>query len=129
MKIQSINLFNINYDSRLLTLKSIIETRLKEKYHQNIQVSILADLIEVKNPEWKNAIEGYLAAQKFYLFVDPAYFEAALKIYDDVKFEYNLFDFGLVDCEKVKQSNPVMVKGSLAEEISTTNEYVKKPSS
>ena len=126
----SANLSNIdrgvkNYDARLLTLKSIIEHRLKEKYHQDIQVHILADLIEVKNPEWKNAIEGYLAAQKFYLFVDPAYFETALKIYDDIKFEYNLFDFGLVDCEKVKQSNPVSIKGSLAEEITTTNEYAR----
>ena len=126
----SSNLGNIergvkNYDSRLLTLKNILETRLKEKYHQNISVDILADLIEVKDPEWKNAIEGYLYGQKFYLFVDPAYFEAALKIYDEVKFEYNLFDFGIVDCEKVLQSNPNMIKGSLAEEISTTNEYAR----
>ena len=114
-----------NYDPRLLTLKNILENKLKEKYHQNISVNILADLIEVKDPEWKNAIEGYLSGQKFYLFVDPAYFEAALKIYDDVKFEYNLFDFGIVDCEKVLQSNPNMIKGSLAEEISTTNEYAR----
>ena len=126
----SANLGNVergvkNYDSRLLTLKSILENKLKEKYSQNISVDILADLIEVKDPEWKNAIEGYLYGQKFYLFVDPAYFEAALKIYDEVKFEYNLFDFGIVDCEKVLQSNPNMIKNSLAEEISTTNEYAR----
>ena len=26
---------------------------------------MVADLIEVKDPEWKNAIEGYLSGQKF----------------------------------------------------------------
>lgn len=114
-----------NYDNRLLTLKRIIEQKLKEKYNRNIQVDILADLLEVKNPNWKNAIEGYLHTQKFYLFIDPIYFDDALKIYDNVKFEYNLYDFGIVDCEKVKQSNPVRMKGSLAEELTTNNEYAR----
>lgn len=114
-----------NYDQRLLTLKQIIEDRLKNKYHRNIQVDILADLLEVNDPAWKNAIEGYLNTQKFYLFIDPIYFEEALKIYDEVKFEYNLYDFGLVDCQKVKQSNPTRVKGSLAEELSTSNDYAR----
>ncbi len=114
-----------NYDNRLLTLKSIIEQKLKQRHNKNIQVDILADLLEVKNPDWKNAIEGYLHTQKFYLFIDPIYFEEALKIYDEIKFEYNLYDFGLVDCQKVKQSNPVRVKGSLAEELTTNNDYAR----
>ena len=114
-----------NYDNRLLTLKRILEERLKQKYSRNVQVDILSDLLEVKNPAWKNAIEGYLHTQKFYLFIDPIYFEDALKIYDEIKFEYNLYDFGIVDCQKVKQSNPVKVQGSLAEELTTNNEYAR----
>ena len=93
-----------NYDQRLLTLKRILEQKLSQKYSRNVQVDILSDLLEVKNPSWKNAIEGYLHTQKFYLFIDPIYFEDALKIYDEIKFEYNLYDFGIVDCLKVKQS-------------------------
>ena len=74
-----------NYDQRLLTLKRILEQKLSQKYSRNVQVDILADLLEVKTPSWKNAIEGYLNTQKFYLFLDPIYFEDALKIYDEVK--------------------------------------------
>ena len=114
-----------NYDQRLLTLKRILEQQLSQKYSRNVQVDILSDLLEVKDPNWKNAIEGYLHTQKFYLFLDPIYFEDALKIYDEIKFEYNLYDFGIVDCLKVKQSNPVKVKGSLAEELTTNNEYAR----
>ncbi len=114
-----------NYDQRLLTLKRIIEQKLKERHNKTIEVSILADLLEVKTPQWKNAIEGYLNTQKFYLIIDPIYFDEALKIYDEVKFEYNLYDFGLVDCLKVKQANPVRIKGSLAEELTTTNDYAR----
>ena len=43
---------------------------------------ILADLLEVKDPRWSKAIEGYLHTQKFYLIVEPEYFVDALKIYD-----------------------------------------------
>ncbi len=114
-----------NYDFRLLKLKSLLEENLTEKYNKNIEVSILADLLEIKDPEWKNAIEGYLSSQKFYLIVDPLYFDDALKLYDELKFEYNLYDFGLVDCEKVLNSNPIRNKNSLAEEITTENKYAR----
>lgn len=114
-----------NYDYRLLKLKSILETSLGEKYNKKIEVSILADLLEIKDLEWKNAIEGYLSSQKFYLFVDPEYYDDALKIYDKVKFEHNLYDFGIVDAEKVLAANPYRQKNSLAEELSSENEYAR----
>ena len=59
------------------------------------------------------------------MFLDPKYFEEALKIYDDIKFDHNLFEFGIVDCEKVLNSNPYLQKNSLAEELTSKNQYAR----
>lgn len=42
----------------------MLEARLKEKFGKDIEVSILADLLEIKDARWQNAIEGYLNTQK-----------------------------------------------------------------
>jgi len=89
------------YDARLIKLKQLIEANLKNKYNKDIKVDILADLLEIKTPRWRNVIEGYLSSQKFYLFVEPDYVNDAIAIYDKVKFEYDLFDYGIVDTAKI----------------------------
>jgi len=101
-------------------LQGILQEALKKKYGKNILVSILADLLEVKNPKWRNAIEAYLDTQKFYLITDPAYFGEALRIYNRVKKEEGIHDIGLVDIGKLQADAKITVmKNSLAEEIET----------
>lgn len=128
------NLFNVInslnkgvkvYDARLLKLRELIKQALFDKYHKDIEVSILADMIEIKNRRWANVIEGYLSSQKFYLFVEPAYVNDAIAIYDKVKFEYNLFDFGIVDTAKIMEAKHDTYKNALSEEITTDNKYAR----
>jgi uncharacterized protein YPO0396 len=86
---------------------------------------ILSDVIEIKGDRWKNAIEGYLHTQKFYLLVEPEDFQRALRLYDDFKQQRNLHGIGLVDIHKVMNKNFQVQMGSLAEEINTEDRYAR----
>lgn len=115
-----------SYDPRLISLKDDISTELKKQYGRDIPVYILADLLEIKDQRWKNAIEAYLHTQKFYLIVEPRYFVDALKVYDRLKFKKEYYDFGLVDSGKLAQKKILAEKDSLAEEVITENEYARQ---
>lgn len=107
------------YDSKVLALKSALEQGLAG------EVSIFAELLEIRNSEWQKAIEGYLHTQRFYLLVAPEAFSQALRIYDEAKQSHGLFDVGLVDISKVMGEKPRALSGSLAEEIVTDNPYAR----
>ncbi len=89
------------------------------------QVPMLCDLIEIKDKKWQNAIEAYLHVQKFYLIVDPEHYEEALRLYEKVKKEENIYDVGLVDLKKVSEHHREAKAGSLAEEISTEDVLIR----
>jgi energy-coupling factor transporter ATP-binding protein EcfA2 len=113
------------YHPKLLELKQDIGAALKRKYGKPVAVHILADLIEIGDPRWSKAIEAYLHTQKFYLIIEPEYFVAALKVYDELKFEKGYYDWGLVDTGKITLNKPDRRQGSLAEEVVTDNQYAR----
>ncbi|MGI6684505.1 MAG: ATP-binding protein [Bacillota bacterium] len=113
------------YDAKLIGLRDAIAGGLTKIHGKNIEVHILADLLEVKDSRWSKAIEGYLHTQKFYLLVEPEYFVDALKIYDQLKFAQGFYDWGLIDSEKLLKRNPQQKRGSLAEEVSAENTYAR----
>ncbi|MDR1307460.1 MAG: hypothetical protein LBK74_07795, partial [Treponema sp.] len=108
-----------------LDLKEIVEGRLRNKTGQNIPVLIMAEAAEIPNPRWRNVIEAYLANQRFYLIVPPEHFAAARRVYDAVKHERRVYRTGIVDVEKIESFNPRVEPGSLAEELSTENPWVR----
>lgn len=113
------------YDKPVLILRNEIQESLSRQYKKEIEVSVLADLLEIPDHRWVNTIEGYMNRQKQYLLVSPEYFSDALKIYDRVKFEKGLYDVGLIDGEKVLNSKPLCLKRSLSEEIITNDPYAR----
>lgn len=113
------------YDDKLTELRNSIQAGLANQYGQEVEVHILADLLEVKDPRWGKAVEGYLHSQKFYLLVDPDYFTDALKIYDELKFSKGFYDWGLIDAGKLDARKPSRKQGSLAEEVQTENTYAR----
>ena len=113
-----------DYDPKLLELKERIELYLANQAGDNVKVEILADLLEINDPEWQRAIEGYLHNQKFHLLVAPQHYDAALRVYDEIK--HVLYGFGLVDIGKLRQKKQLHVQpGSLAAKISTDNDLAR----
>lgn len=110
------------YKGNISAFKAMLEQRLSSQYGKEIDVPVLADLLEVRDLSWQNAIEGYLDAQRFYLLVPEAYYAVALQIYDEAKSELGYYDIGLVDVGRLKKDGVSAVSGSLADEIESESE-------
>lgn len=113
------------YKPQLVEFKEILKEKLEEEYHEEIDISILADLLEIKNVAWKDAIESYMNRQMFYLVLAPKYYNRASKIYQELAKNGKYYGFGLIDVKRILQSNPSVETGSLAEEIEVENPYAK----
>lgn len=113
------------YESNLIAFKNIIKEELEKTFNENIEIEILADLLEIKNLKWKEAIECYINNQMFYIVIAPKYYSEAAKIYRRIAKDNRYNGFGLIDIEKVQSINPAIEKNSLAEEIETDNQFAK----
>lgn len=114
------------YKIELLQFKEELTKRLQEQTKEKVQIEIFADLLEIKDEKWQNAIEGYLNTQKQYLIMEPCYYEKALKVYNELaKQNANYHSFGLVDIEKIEQEGRQRMQNSLAEEIITENKLAQ----
>ena len=115
------------YEQELIKFKLQLENQLKEKFKKNIDVFILADLLEIKDNKWQNAIEGYLNTQKKYLVIDPEFFEEASKIYRELARNNNkIHSFGIIDIDKIYKENTLNPNvNSLAMEVITQNKFAQ----
>jgi hypothetical protein len=103
-------------------LRDLIEQELRARKKEIVHVDVLADCLEIKDQSWRNAIEGYLNNQKFYLLVPEQYYTEALHIYEDAKTDLQLYDAGLVDIGKLKKDyTPHLKQKCLAEEIESNH--------
>lgn len=109
------------YPASLLELRDTIGEELATRHNRIIKPRIFADLLEIRDPKWQKAVDGYLHTQKFYLLIEPLYFQEALEIYDRLKFTRQFYDLGLVDIEKVMGEKVKALPGSLAEEVETAD--------
>ena len=110
------------YNSSLLNIKNQLERELSLKFNKPIEVNIFADLIDINNMAWSNAIEGYLFNQKFNLFVAPRYYMDAYNILRRLLSASSFYGTALVDQERIIEKNYICEDGSLASEIVTDNE-------
>ena len=110
------------FPEQVSALKRLLEEKLFARNRRAVEVSVLADLLEIRDPAWRNAIEGYMDKQKFYLLVPEEYYEDALRIYDSERQGKAIYDAGLVDIGKLRKSfGKEPLPGSLAQEIETEN--------
>lgn len=106
-----------SYDPQLLALAEAIGAAVSDPAGQAVRPRIFADLLEIRDPRWRNAIEGFLHTQKFYLLIEPQYFVQALQVYDRLKHERKFYELGLVDLGKLQERARAPRPGSLAEEV------------
>lgn len=93
-----------------------------KKFGQRAHVHILADLLEISDETWQGAIEGYLNTQKFYLLVEPTYYQLALHVLNDAKRREDLHGYGLVDIGKLRENEKLRrAPESLAAVVETKN--------
>ncbi|MCI7321752.1 MAG: AAA family ATPase [Lachnospiraceae bacterium] len=110
-----------SYSDRLREARSALEQKLSTIYGRTIRVHILADLFDVQEEKWKNAIEGRMGRLKFSLITEPDFAHDAAKIFRGMK-QYEEVD--LINSKAVAESNPVVKEHSLYEAVETNLDYV-----
>ena len=112
------------YPQDVMEAKEFLEDGLQKATGQPVEVQILADLIEIKNESWQNAVEGYMSNQKLALIVSPEYCKEAMEIFESLD-PAKYHKVTLIDTVKVMNHSKTPVEGALSEEILTKLDYVK----
>ncbi len=86
---------------------------------------ILCELLEITDDSWRNAVEGYLNTQRFYILVEPENFDIALGMYDRLRKEKKAYGVGLINTQNL-DSYDTAPEGSLATVVTSKNKYAKR---
>lgn len=112
------------YPKELEAARREIRRGLYEKLGKDVPVRILADLLDIRDETWRNAVEGYLGSNKLALIVEPAFVRDAMEVYESLH-DGRFWRISLVDTEKLMQQEHIARPGSLAEEVQAKESYVK----
>lgn len=107
------------YDHNVTALRSAVDAALQSRFGPAARVRLVAELWDVRDPAWRNAIEGYLNTQRCNFLVDPRHYDTAAAEYNRVKERLHIFGVTIVNLNVVLRDAPVCQPGSLAEEIET----------
>lgn len=112
------------HNTKLLEIREALEIEISRRYNKKVTIDILADVIEINDEKWRNAIEGYMASAKFNFLIAPEYYETAINIYEELKIEQK-HRAAIVDIEKIMESYRSKERKNLATLIDTNNVYAQ----
>lgn len=113
------------YPRELEEARYELRSKLHEKTGKFVNVQILADLLDVRDEKWHNAVEGYMGNNKLLLIVEPEYAKTAMDIYQEMD-KKKFFRAAILDTEKVMEEEHVVRPGALAEEVTAKEPYVRE---
>lgn len=112
-----------HYRKELKSARQQLQQMLSLTYGKNVKVEIFADLFDVTDEEWRNAVEGRLGRIKYGLVVEPAYAIEAAKIFRKMKkAEFETVD--LINTAAIVRDKPTANEGSLYETVKTEIDYI-----
>ena len=112
------------YPRELEEAKYELQERLAGRCGTFVRVQILADLLDIRDERWHNAVEGYMGNNKLLLTVEPEYARMAMEVYQEMD-RKKYFRAAVLDTEKVLEEEHPVRKGALAEEVTAKEDYVK----
>lgn len=118
-------------EKKKLTYPGSVErlvSAIKEEFMQigrKSEPHVLCELLEIEDETWRNAAEGYLNTQRFYILVEPESFDIALGIYDRLRREKKAFGVGLINTQNMEQYEEVP-EGTLASVVTSKNRYARR---
>lgn len=86
---------------------------------------VLCETLEIADESWRNAVEGYLNTQRFYVLVEPENFDIALGIYDRLKRDGKAFGVGLINTQNLEAYDNAPA-GTLASAVTSGNKYARR---
>ncbi len=111
------------YPAYLAEARDLLKAALKEKHGKSIDVRFVADTIEVTEPEWQNAVEGYMGGNKLSLVTAPEYVQDAMEIYETLdKQKYS--KVSILDTMRVMSREQKAKENSLAAVVKADSDYM-----
>ncbi|MGF0031508.1 ATP-binding protein [Bariatricus sp. SGI.154] len=86
---------------------------------------VLCEVLEISDENWRNAVEGYLNTQRFYILVEPESFDIALGIYDKLRRNGKAYGVGLINTQNMEAYDTTPA-GTLASVVISKNRYAKR---
>ena len=123
-RIINLNRQRFSYPSAVTLLRDKIEQEFL-RIGRTAEPKILCELLEIANEKWRNAVEGYLNKQRFYIIVEPEHFDIALGIYEKLRKEQKVYGVGLINTGKL-DAYDYPVAESLASMVESKNLYAKR---
>lgn len=111
------------YRKELKSARVRLQSELSSRYGRTVHVEIFADLFDITDDRWKDAIEGRLGRIKYSLITPPEYALEAAKIFRKMKRkEYEAVE--LINTAAIKRDQPRAEKNTLYESVMTKEPYV-----
>ena len=123
-ELSQLRIGNKAYPRELEEARTILQNRLYQETGKSVAVEVLADLLDIKDEQWRNAVEGYMGNNKLSLIVEPAYAGTAMEIYRELDRE-KYYRVAVLDTERVMADDHPVLKDALAEEVSADRDYVQ----
>lgn len=120
-RLQELEKQNLTYPADTMALKKAIEQEFLARGIQT-NVHVLAELLEITEETWVNAVEGYFNTQKFYLLVEPKYYDIAVEVYE--RQHGKLHTAGIINTKKLPLTYTADAS-SLAYVVKSENRYAK----
>lgn len=112
------------YPREIVEARQFLYQTLSEKNGKAVKVSVLADLLDIAEERWRNAVEGYMGSNKLLLIVEPKYAKQAMELYQQMD-KKKFSRVAVLDTEKVLETEHRVKTGALAEAVKTKEDYVK----
>lgn len=112
------------YPREIVEARQFLYQTLSEKNGKAVKVSVLADLLDIAEERWRNAVEGYMGSNKLLLIVEPKYAKQAMELYQQMD-KKKFSRVAILDTEKVLETEHRVKPGALAEAVKTKEDYVK----
>ncbi len=110
-----------SYRNHLKKAQADLQQRLQFTYGKDAKVFIFADLFDVQDAVWKNAVEGRMGKLRFALITEPKYAIEAAKQFRKLSRHENV---DLINSKALVESEPKCKENSLYETVKCEQDYV-----
>ena len=112
------------YRKELKRARQELQNRLSTQYGRTIHVDIFADLFDITDEKWKNAIEGRMGRIKHSLVTAPEYALDAAKAFRKLQYLGGIDEVDLLDTAAIVKTEPKVHENSIYEAVSAKEPYV-----
>lgn len=123
-KIERLNRKQLSYAPAVTYVRDAIKKEFQD-LGREASPRILCELLEISDDTWRNAVEGYLNTQRFYILVEPENFDIALGVYDKLRKNGKAYGVGLINTQKM-EAYDIAPAGTLATVVTSGNRHAKQ---